>query len=183
MAQLEVATGLDPLDRGMRMNVGDFLAWSGDHAGAVTELRRVLDLDPHHLPAHVRLARSLAVLGERGAALRELAIVVARAAPPVALELTAVCHGLLGDAERARAARQELERLVAGGHAPALAAANAAAAMGDRPAALAALERAWEERAPMLPFIHLHAPTRALRDDPGFAALGARVGIPRYVAR
>jgi TolB-like protein/protein involved in temperature-dependent protein secretion len=182
LEQLELAIRLDPLDRGMRMNVGDFLSWAGDQRAAARQLRGVLELDPHHLPSHVRLARVLALLGDRPAALEELAIVAAGAGRALTLETTALCQAALGDAPAARAAVEELERLARAGRASAMAAANGRAALRDRDAALEWLERALEERSPMLPLMHLFPPTRAFRDDPGFAALGRRIGIPRFAA-
>jgi TolB-like protein/tetratricopeptide (TPR) repeat protein len=180
MAQIEVAHRLDPLDLGINMNVGDFLVFAGRIEAAIDALRRLLRLNPHFLPGHIRLAKALAFAGDRAGAEAELDTVAASAPEPLALETTALCLATLGDVEEARPMAQELERRALQGRGPAIAAANASGALGDAAAALPMLERAWAALEPYAIFAHRYPATRGLFERPDVAAFGRRVGLPRF---
>jgi eukaryotic-like serine/threonine-protein kinase len=180
MAQIEAALRLDPLDLGINMNVGDFLIFGRRFDEAVSALQALLRLNPHFLPGHIRLARALAFAGRRAGAETELELVAASAPEPAALEVSALCLGVLGEVGRARPLAQELDRRAFLGGVPAMAAANAWAALGEAGAALPWLERAWQEREPGAVMAATYPATRGLFDGEAFAAFGRRAGIPRF---
>jgi tetratricopeptide (TPR) repeat protein len=180
MEQIEAALRLDPLDLGINMNVGDFLVFDGRFEEAATALERLLRINPHFLPGHLRLAKALAFAGDRKGAQVELDILAASAPGTMALETTAICLATLGDHDRARPVTEELERLAGLHRGLAIAAANARAALGDGPAALRWLERSWEEREPLAVISARYPPTRRLFETASFAEFGRRVGLPRF---
>jgi tetratricopeptide (TPR) repeat protein len=178
MEQIETALRLDPLDLGINMNVGDFLVFAGRFEEAVAALERLLQINPNFLPGRLRLAKALAFAGDRAGAEAELTVVAASAAGPMALETTALCLATLGDHLRARPIAEELDRLAGLHRSPAIAAANAWAALGDGPAALRMLERSWEELEPLAILSARYPPTRRLFETAPFARFGRRVGLP-----
>jgi TolB-like protein/tetratricopeptide (TPR) repeat protein len=179
--QIESALRRDPLDLGINMNVGDFLVFAGRFEEAVAALERLLRINPNFLPGHVRLAKALAFAGDRAGAEAELAVVSASAPEAMALETLALCHATLGDHARARPLAEELDRRAGLQRGTAIAAANAWAALGDGPAALRMLERAWDALEPFAVVSARYPPTRRLFETAPFAEFGRRVGLPRFV--
>jgi TolB-like protein len=180
MEHIESALRLDPLDLGINMNVGDFLVFAGRFEEAVAALEGLLHINPNFLPGHIRLAKALAFTGDRGGTEAELTVVAASADGPIALETTALCLATLGDHVGARPLAEELDRLAALHRSPAIAAANAWAALGDGPAALRMLERSWDQLEPLAILSARYPPTRRLFETAPFARFGRRVGLPRF---
>jgi hypothetical protein len=60
----------------------------------------------------------------------------------------------------------------------AIAVARQYALLGDRDQAFAWLEKAYARRDSEMPHVHLHGELDTLRDDPRFADLARRIGLP-----
>jgi TolB-like protein/predicted Ser/Thr protein kinase len=180
MEQIEAAHRLDPLDLGINMNVGDFLVFGDRLDEAVSAYRHLLQLNPHFLPGHIRLAKALSFVGDRRGVHTELETLGASAPEPVLLETSALCLGMLGDRDRALPLAQELDRRGTTGRASAVAVANAWGALGDAAAALPWLERAWRDREPLAILTWRYPPTRRLFEEASFVEFGRRAGVPRF---
>ena len=179
--QIEEAVRLDPLDLGMNMNLGDFLYFGGYFDESAEQQRKVLELNPAFFPSRVRLAKALACKGDAMGVEEALADLKEIAPPAVWLETAAVSYGKLGERERALAALQEWQESTT--YLSPLPVAWAYGALGDRDAAIEWLEKSVDSRSPALILSHVQPMFRSLEDDPRFADILGRIGIPARSAR
>jgi len=180
-AQIRAAIELDPLALPPQLALAGLHYYARRFEQAVAQYRRVADQNPGFYVSQMDMAQALDQLGRHDEA-------VAAAAKGAELSagnpeaLTILAHALARAGQRDRA-RAELARALA----PAKGARPAAAwfvsqvelALGDREAALASLERAAAERAPHLCYLAVEPRLDALRGEPRFQALAARVGVTR----
>jgi tetratricopeptide (TPR) repeat protein len=148
---------------------------------AIRQMERTLEMEPRFLPARHCLERALIHAGRPAEALRQ-ALEAARqeGLPP---ETLAEMPAGPQDAETALQwlAKRRLEHLLRRGSTAyvspyALAALHAEA--GNRDEALAALQRALEERDPMLVSVDVDPAFDTVRTDPRYQEIVARVGGP-----
>ncbi len=179
LALIREAVKLSPFDLGLNMNLGDFLIFSARFDAAIRQLEHTLAMDERFVPGRLRLAEALALAGQGESALAhaQRALADAPAQPRVRETLAFV----LAATDRREAARRELAALVASrGHryVSAWDIARAYAAMADADAAFLWLGHAIDERAPMTLFAGIHPALDPLRDDPRFAGILQRIGLP-----
>ena len=164
--QARLGTATDPAS-GIAHHVhGVMLYYAGRHEDAIAAFRQARTLEPHHNWARVRLAMTLAELRRFDDALRELDGV-----NPFAAAYVQAVSGNLDAARRALAGDSS-------GHG-AYTRAVVLAAMGERDAALAALEDAVTTGIYDTVYLKVDPRLRPLRGDARFASLLARVGLDR----
>lgn len=176
-AAMLTAVRLDPLSMILHTNVGDAYYYAREYAKSVPYYRRAIELDPRFDGAHTDLARSLEALGEFAEARREYEegrrLAGSVAGPSFGLAHLAISEG---DRETARAMLAELlaarrDRVIS-----AWGLATILARLDSPDEAFHWLDVAVAEKAPGLVYLKVHPRLDAIRNDPRFAALLARVG-------
>jgi len=173
------ARELDPLG-----DAGDSIGWilfqARRYEEAIRELRSAVALHPDNAVAHWFLGFALIANGQSGEAIPvlEKAVSLSHRSPAViGVLVRAYAHaGRRTDALRLL---DELKRRQQTAYVPTVAFVNAYLGLGDNEQALAWLERAYQEHAPILRYIRVHPFLDSLRNDPRFTDLVRRVGLDR----
>jgi TolB-like protein/Flp pilus assembly protein TadD len=173
IAHIHAARVLDPLSYAIGNDLAVALYCAGRYDESIASARQTLRDDPKFAYAHVPLGEALGMKGNSTAAIAEFE----RAT--LALGRGAWILGPMGYA-LARAGRKEDAANVAreiesaGGG---VALAHVYAALGDKPRALDALERAYEQRIVDLNFMAVDPMLAGLRAEPRFLTLKSRMGL------
>ncbi|MDP9194547.1 MAG: protein kinase [Acidobacteriota bacterium] len=179
---IEFSAVLDPLSPIINVGAGIPLYVARRYEDAATRYRAVLDTETKFVPGHYYLGMALEMLGDYDGAIAHFKQSV-EIAGPITLYLGALAHayarsGHLADAERV------IEQLHALGKQRYTSPYNLAVAyMGqDRnDEALTALEAALHEHNAWIWFVPIDPRFDRLREDPRFATLLARFGLPAKV--
>lgn len=185
LAEVERALSLDPLSPMVASDVGWYRYFAGDWDGAVEASRRTLEQAPGFFWARRSLLLALVQAGDLEAAAvearREMEADAGVARAATALRLArrdaemAVEPAVALDAYWRWRLAERGAQAEEGYVSPAFF-ADLHMARGDREAALAALERAFEERSGwILPFLSVHPLYAPLRTDPRFQDLVERI--------
>jgi TolB-like protein/tRNA A-37 threonylcarbamoyl transferase component Bud32/Flp pilus assembly protein TadD len=150
--------------------------WQGDLEEAFRKLNQVIELIPDFGVAHYWLSLACAFTGrdaEAMAALQRCVETLGRT--PTVVASIGVAHALAGRVDEAHQALAELEALAAHRYVGSYFPARVHVALGQHDAALTLLEAALEERVHWLAALHLDPTVAALRGQPRFEALIAKV--------
>lgn len=178
LQHLARARELDPLQPLYGALEASFLRVAGRHAQARQRLAATLGMAPGMPLAHLVQAQTHLDAGDTDAGLAALqrALALSGGAP--------VFQGLLGhylahagQAPAARAILLDLQHRASTGYLPASTIALVLAGLGEGPAALDALEQAWQQRDGRVLFIRDQPYWQALRDEPRFVQLLARMHL------
>jgi TolB-like protein/Tfp pilus assembly protein PilF len=175
-AAVHLARTLDPRSSVAIAFAGWFPYWRSRFEEALRGFRDALELIPGFGPLHYWRGLALTRVGNDSEAVAALARAIdLLGRTPMTLSALAAAHGLAGRGSEARKLLAELEAQASnrfvGGYYP----AQVHLALGEREAALAGLERAFDERVHWLAAIRIDPSLHALRGDPRFEALAARV--------
>jgi len=171
-----VARTLDPLSNVAIAFGGWFPYWRGRFDEALRKFQDAIPLIPGFGPIHYWMGLAFARAGRDAEAMAALARgVELLGRTPQALSALATAHALAGRGTEARALLAELERQSALRYVAAYYPAQVWVALGEHDAAFAALERALDERVHWLAAIRIDPSLAALRGDPRFEVLAARV--------
>ena len=173
------AMRLEPLSLIINAGLGWAMYYAREYGDAVRQLQSTLEIDASFGLAHLWLGWSYEQLGRAQKALEayERAHVHLGGAPLTTAAL-ARAQARLGNRSRAAGTALELEAETARYVSP-YDVASIHATLEDRDAAFTWLERAFAGRSHLLVFLHLDPKFDALRTDPRFAEMVARVGIPQ----
>src|SRR5439155_472163 len=171
---------MEPLAAYPRSMFALALSGSRRHHEAVDQARRAVALDPDAYLSQIVLAAAYHGAGrlEDALAVYEPALAIS-GRHPWGVAGQAVVYADWGKRDEARAIRDELVRRSQQEYVQPTALAMVAAAVGARDEALALLHRACDEHDPFLIFTLYGYPTTArLREDPRFAEIRERMGLP-----
>jgi DNA-binding winged helix-turn-helix (wHTH) protein/tetratricopeptide (TPR) repeat protein len=181
VTEIRAAQQLEPLSARANADVGWVYYRARRYGEAVRQMERTLEMEPRFLPARHCLERALVHAGRPAEALRQAREAARQEGlPPETLaEMPADPPDARGALQWL--AKRRLEHLIGRGSTAyvspyALAALHAEA--GDQDEALAALQRALEERDPMLVSVDVDPAFDAVRTDPRYQEIVARVGGP-----
>ena len=179
LAERKRAVQADPLSPGINVAVGNVLQSMGRHDEAIEAYRRTLDLDRTLANAHVGLGLSYLSKGLQREALAELEAAAGSTADGklVSAPLGHV-YGRIGRSADARRILQALEQRARDQYVSPLSLAYVHAGLGERDAAFAKLEQAFDQRSPNLVSIRIDRLLEPLREDPRFAQLVRRMHLP-----
>jgi tetratricopeptide (TPR) repeat protein len=173
-----LARELDPLDVRLTTALGWFLYHTRHYDEAIRELRTVLAGAPDNVTALWFLGFALIDASRVDEGIQVLeGLVTIWDRNPAALGLLARAYGRAGRRPDAIAILDELKRRERVGYVPPAPFVHAYIGLDDRENALAALERAFRERANIMQFLLTHPMYDALRGDPRFLDLVRRVGL------
>ena len=175
--EVQMARTLDPMSNVAMAFAGWFPYWMGRFDEAIRHFEAVAPLIPEFGPLHYWRGLALIRAGRDVEAMTALERCRAILGPtPMALSALATAHAVAGRSGEARSLLAELEALAAHRYVGAYYVAQIRVALGEADAAFTALEAAFDERVHWLAAIHLDPSLDALRGDPRFAVLAARVG-------
>ena len=179
LAESRRAIELDPLSLWINAALGGRLYWARRFDEAIAQCRKTLELDPAYGRARTCLALAYAKRGAHEQAARELERGGAGSdqAPSVLADLGYV-YARAGRANDAHRVITELTNRSAREYVTPYALALVHAGLGDNGRALEWLERAGDERSPRLVFLGVEPAFDGLRDDPRFAAVRRKLGLP-----
>jgi len=161
---LDRALALDPLSPRINIDAGWMNFYAGRFKQAAEQARRTLELEPGMTEANLCTARALLCSGDFGGALRAMLA----ALPP---EAVPVAKGKNPRDAIAAIYRWQLQRGVSSAHTRAV----LLTWLGEKTAALDALEESFAKRQLMLPLIGSDPSFQTLRGEPRFQALLAKI--------
>jgi TolB-like protein/DNA-binding winged helix-turn-helix (wHTH) protein/Flp pilus assembly protein TadD len=164
IARMRAAQELDPLSPLINADAGWYYFYARKYAEAIRECRRILSLDPDYAWAHecvLAAARKSGREEEVRASLTELSRILH--APPSAIW--------------PRWYLEKLESASSGLYVSPFGIALLKLELGDRPGALDALERAYEERDGFLVHLAVDPRLETLHEEPRFRALVGKLGL------
>jgi serine/threonine-protein kinase len=172
LAQLDRALETDPLSNVLRVERSSILYFERDYEASVLHARQALDLDAEFVLAFFNLGRALGQLGRHAEAIAALERGQAQAPGLPALTMAlGRAHACAGHEREARQALAALQALARERYVPAFYSAALHAALGEREATLAALERSRDERCAYVVHLAKEPAADAFRDEPRFRAL------------
>jgi serine/threonine protein kinase/tetratricopeptide (TPR) repeat protein len=178
ISELRKARDLDPLSLPVNASLGYALAAAGRNEEASAQLRTAIDLDPKFALAQSYLGWSLLRTGkyEEAAGAYRTALSLADGNPRYRTGL-AVALAMAGKRKEALGALAELNAASKRSFVPASYRCLIYAALNDRPAALAWLDKASHERGVASLNLNNEPVLYPLRDDPAFALAQRRMGF------
>jgi Tfp pilus assembly protein PilF len=174
--EAQMARILDPLSAVAIAFAGWFPYWHSRFDEAIRNFREAMQLIPGFGVGHYWMG----LAGARAGHDREAMAALERSAEilgptPQVVSALATAHALAGRPTEARTLMAELETQSAHRYVGAYYFAQVLVALGEREAAFKALEKAFDERVHWLAAIHIDPSLAALRGDPRFEAMAARV--------
>ena len=174
LREMRLAERLDPLSPHVASNTARVLNLLGDHAGAIREARKALDMNPNFAYAHWQIGLAHEYQGNYQLAADSYEQMTA-APPNMARAALGRAYAKLGRAEEARRIVQELESAWAAGQAAPGQIAWVYSALGEKDRAFFWLERALETRNYSLRDTLRSVTLSELRDDRRYADLLRRM--------
>jgi TolB-like protein/tetratricopeptide (TPR) repeat protein len=165
---LRQARTLDPLAPDVRLTLARWLVFAGQYNQAMEEAGAILDIDPRD--AHASMGYALFGAGKLSEALREY--------QRDSVDLLAPVSARLGRREDAYRLIAHLVGRRSHRYVQADAIAGLYANLGERDAAFAWLDTAYQERAANMLFLSLGPILQPIRNDPRFRVLTRKVGLP-----
>jgi serine/threonine-protein kinase len=186
-AEMQRAAQLDPLSLIIAVDLARPYTLSGHYDQAIEILRKVVDTDPNFMRAHHLLAVNYSWTGRYDDALAEIRKAFELAGGENREDGTKRINDSLGIIYARAGRRSDALKLVArmddqekqGKYLYAFTRAGIYAQLGDKDEAFRSLEKAYEERSPAMADLKVALPLDKLRDDPRFAELVKRVGLPQ----
>ncbi len=177
--QVQRAKELDPFSLRTAVNAGWTLYFARQYDRAIEQCRKALDLDTNSDGALACLGWSHRAKGMREEAISELErAVVLSNRDSSRLEGLARAYAVFGRKLDAKKILGELTERAKQGYVPPYYFATIHAALGEQQEAFSALERAFSERDPYMPWLTLDDVFDSVRQDRRFRDLLRRVGLP-----
>ena len=176
IAERKIALELDPLSAIAQFELAQAYYFARDYDRAIEEFQKTLEFDPAFRSALQYLAVVYALTGRY-----DEAIATARKMPEsdnIFPGTAGQVYALAGRAEDARRVLDDLERRRERDYISPVTFALIHIPLGEKDKAMAWLEKGYEERAFQMQFLKLDPRFDDLRDDPRFADLVRRVGLP-----
>jgi class 3 adenylate cyclase/Tfp pilus assembly protein PilF len=186
--EMRRALELDPISMAVNTGFGHVLYLARDYDAAIAQYRRALEIDPAFGPAHLWFGRPYLQKGMYGDAIAEIQKAVeSSGGSTISLAVLAHAYASAGKGPEARKILQSLLEKSQTRYIPSYWIALIFVGLGDIDAAVAWLERAYEERSSWLLWIGVEPRFDPLRTDSRFASLlrrmrlekGGPTGVPR----
>ncbi len=180
MAHSDEALALDPLNVDAAMEVAALHAWTGDPEEAYRWWKKAEEIDPTYPPLHQAVITGFCGTARHAEALDALQAASAKyPEDPLVLAEIAYCHAVGGDAARARELLAQVEALAGSMYVSPVSRAMVHVGLGEDDLAFEALEQGLHERDFQLLYLGVDSTWDPIRDDPRFAVLLDRIGLPR----
>lgn len=181
IAAAELARKRDPLSFAAQVNVATAYRESGQHDRAIAELRRALEITPGSNRALFQLGVTYVMMGRFDDAIREFdaAVESSQGRNPRFDAYRAYAYAMAGRPLDARRILHDLEARRLEEYVSSFGIALIYDVLGEKEAALTALEHACEERAVEFAQPRQYPAFTTIASEPRFAAVMQRVGLPR----
>ena len=181
IALTERARTRDPLSFNAYMSVASAYRAAGQHDRAVKEIRRALVVNPRQMRAHFQLGITFMSMGRLNEATRELETAVGStpAGNPRFQAYLGYAYAAAGRPLDARRILKELEARARQQYVSSFGMALIHDVLGEKEAALAAFERAYQDRAVEFAQMTQYPPFKTIASEPRFQALMREIGLPR----
>jgi DNA-binding winged helix-turn-helix (wHTH) protein/tetratricopeptide (TPR) repeat protein len=178
--EIQHARERDPLSLPINSDIGFHHYYTGRYDEAVKQLKFVLEMNRNFPPAHLWLGRTFQELGKFDDALAEFRQVEDSLREwPVSIAARGFVSAAAGRTEEAREILAELERLASRKFVTSYGIALVYVGLDQNDAALASLNRAFDERSHWLVWLRLDPRWNKLRPDPRFNELVSRMRFPQ----
>jgi TolB-like protein len=178
IAEVKRAQGSDPLSLSINANVGLVLYWAREYRQAVEQLEKTLELDPNFGLAHVYLAFALIQQGRHDEAIAAIQKSMEHTGyMPLAISKLGLAYSLRGDRVKAHEVLREAQARFRELGFPSTVLAEIHGGLGDRDKFFECLNRAYDERSPLLPWLKIYPEYDAMRTDPRYDELLRRLGL------
>lgn len=179
--EIERAHELAPLDKALQAD-GIAYYYARDYASVIRQANKVLELDPNFPLAHIWLGMAYQQTGKYAEAAEEFQ--KAKALPGETLQVTATAllahaNGRAGKQGEARRGINELRRLSGQRYVSPGFFSLAYVGLGDRENAFQWMEKAYQERSPLMVRIQTEPMLDGVRDDPRFQDFLRRMKFPQ----
>jgi eukaryotic-like serine/threonine-protein kinase len=172
------ALELDPLSEMINTSVGIVSYWAGQFERGITQLQKVLELNPNYSLAQSFLAEAYAQRGDFAAAEAMAADLRQIADDPLTLPTIGYVYGKIGDRQAAQEILTALEQRATREYVSALNFAQVYAGLGDTEQTLTWLEKACRERPFWITFVKVDPKFDFLRSNLRFIEMLNRIGFP-----
>jgi TolB-like protein/DNA-binding winged helix-turn-helix (wHTH) protein/Tfp pilus assembly protein PilF len=153
--------------------------WAHRYDEAITQSRRVIEMDPHHWSGHLDLGLALEQKGEFPAALAELRKAIEVSDDKTWIAFVAHAMAISGDRVGGEKIASELQQLSKVTYVSPWAIAMIYSGTPDKDTTFAWLEKSYQGREHDLVFSKVWPMFDSLRSDPKFQNLMRRVGLPQ----
>ncbi len=176
---LKRAHDIDPLSSVINVNISEIYQIQNDHNASIENSLKLIELDPSFSLAYDYLGRSYLKQGRCAEAVANLEKAV-ELSSRVSYTLKDLGYGyaVTGKQSEAIVIAEELEQRYARNDAAGRYVAAVYTGLGDKDKAFDWLEKDFQTRSGGLAYIRWEIPYESLRDDPRFAGLLKRMGLP-----
>ena len=175
--EYEVALDLDPLSPAICLNVALEFFFMGDYEQAIRQAEKTLEIDPTYHPTHYLMGWVHKRRGDLSKALDSFERVMILDDSSLFLAALGHAYGLNGDDTRALTIVDQLEKRSKHQYVSSYCRALVYIGLDEKDLAFQWLERAFEERSEMIPWLKVGADCDSLRSDPRFYNLLYRCGL------
>jgi tetratricopeptide (TPR) repeat protein/TolB-like protein len=180
VAQSQRAAELDPLNQTYRVHVARVLYLAGRLDEAIANCTQAIAMNANSAVAHYVMGQILTRKGVYDQAIDEFQHALSLTEDkPFLKAVIAVCYAKQGKKDEARVILKELEQQARERYVAPLNLAAIQIALGDKDAAFASLEKAYQERANLLAFLKVDPTYEPIRSDQRFTQLLRRIGLER----
>jgi serine/threonine protein kinase/tetratricopeptide (TPR) repeat protein len=177
-SELEEAERLSPLDLQVKTLIGYFFHFRHDFDRAIEQFERVLALEPSFAFAHYALGDACTQINQFERAIKAFEKAIELGGRSVNhVGVLGYAHGRAGNRDRAQALLEELTSRASKDYVPAMWIALVHLGISDLDGLFRWLDRAWEDRDGSLILISAAVEFDAVREDPRFKSLLARMGM------
>jgi TolB-like protein/DNA-binding winged helix-turn-helix (wHTH) protein/Tfp pilus assembly protein PilF len=177
LEHLRRAAALEPSRPVLSALVGMVLVYERDYDEAIEQLESTLEMDADLPTAHTYLALAHLRRGDYDEAARHLTFV--RTPTPGSFGYAGQVHALAGRRTEALAEAERLIALSRERYVPAYDIATIYAALGETEQTFLWLERAFDDKSALIPWLLWDAVFDGIRADPRYSAMEARLGVDR----
>jgi DNA-binding winged helix-turn-helix (wHTH) protein/tetratricopeptide (TPR) repeat protein len=181
VAEAELARSRDPLSFAAQVNVGVAYRAGGQYDRAISEFRHALELTPGQPRVHFQMGATYVAMGRINDAIREFETTVqlTQGWNPRFEAYLGYGYAAAGRRHEARDVLEALEARRREQYVSSFGIALIHDALGQKAAALAAIERACDDRAVEFAQMTQYPTFKTIASEPRFLAVMRRVGLPR----
>ena len=180
IAQAERGRRLDPLSFAAAVNLASAFRAAGQYDRAIAEYRNALTITPRRPRGHFQLGVTFVFMGRLKEAIHELETAVGHSSGNSRFEAyLAYAYAAAGRPLDARRIVKELEARAQQQYVSGFGLALIYDALGEKEPALAAFERAYQDRAVEFSQLEQYPPFKTIASDPRYQARMREIGLPR----
>ena len=179
MRELQLAIDLDPLSPQISQGIAVVFFLQGDHQQAIEQMEKTVEIDDGHHPSYYFLGWIYTRTGHLAKALQTFEKLAAMDDSPIFLASLAHVCALTGDRARALGLLDRIEEQSKRRYVSSYCRAVVYTGLGKKDEAFYWLEKAFEERSEMVPWLRIGVEVEGLRSDPRFHDYLRRVGLHR----